>query len=396
MIHKLGKPDTEITSYRPISLLPIASKIFERLLLKRVTAIAPISTLIPNHQFGFRTGHSTVQQCHRVVRYITEAIEEKKVCAAVFLDIQQAFDKVWHAGLLYKIKKRLPNQIYLLLKSYLSERSFQVRINTDVSSIRNINSGVPQGSVLGPFLYLIYSADLPTTGNTVLATFADDTAILTANHNPITASANLQNHINLLQQWFHKWRMSINNEKSVQITFTNRRTTCPQITINNSNIPINTEVKYLGLYLDQKLTWRTHIKKKRQQLTLKERQLRWLLGKRSQLSLENKTLLYKALLKPIWTYGIELWGCARPSNTKILQTFQSKTLRRITGAPWYVTNRTTHNDLNIPFITEEIRKHATRHRTRITGHENPLIVELTKPHPAARRLRTTWPEDLYN
>jgi hypothetical protein len=396
MIHKSGKPDTEVTSYRPISLLPIASKIFERLLLKRIKTIAPISTLIPDHQFGFRSGHSTVQQCHRIVQYIAESIEDRKVCAAVFLDIQQAFDKVWHAGLLYKIKKKLPNQIYRLLTSYLSERSFQVRMNTAVSSVHNIKSGVPQGSVLGPFLYLIYSADLPTTDNTVLATFADDTAILSATHNPITASANLQNHINLLQQWYHKWRLTVNNDKSVQVTFTNRRTSCPHVTINNRDIPHNTEVKYLGLYLDQKLTWRTHIQKKRQQLTLRARQLSWLLGKSSQLSLENKTLIYKAVIKPIWTYGIELWGCARPSNTKILQGFQSKILRRITGAPWYVTNKTIHDDLHIPFIADEINKHAARHRTRIAGHENPLIDDLNKPHLAPRRLRKTWPADLCN
>jgi hypothetical protein len=82
----------------------------------------------------------------------------------------------------------------------------------------------------------------------------------------------------------------------------------------------------------------------------------WLIGKRSQLSLENKVLIYKAILKPIWTYFIELWGCAKPSNTKILQTFQSKILRSITGAPWHVTNKSLHDDLNIPYITDDIKK----------------------------------------
>jgi hypothetical protein len=84
----------------------------------------------------------------------------------------------------------------------------------------------------------------------------------------------------------------------------------------------------------------------------------WLIGKRSQLPLENKVLIYKAILKPTWTYGIELWGCAKPSNTKIVQAFQLKTLRRITGAPWYVSNKTIHEDLNVPYITDEIKKQA--------------------------------------
>jgi hypothetical protein len=90
-----------------------------------------------------------------------------------------------------------------------------------------------------------------------------------------------------------------------------------------------------------------------------------LIGKRSQLSLENKVLIYKAILKPIWTYGIELWGCAKLSNTKILQAFQSETLRRITGAARYVSNKTIHEDLHVPYITDEIKKQANRYRNRI-------------------------------
>jgi hypothetical protein len=133
---------------------------------------------------------------------------------------------------------------------------------------------------------------------------------------------------------------------------------------------------------------------KRQQLSLKVRQLHWLIGKYSQLSLQNKTLIYKAIIKPIWTYGIALWGCARPSNTKILQAFQSKLLRTTTGAPWYVSNRTIHNDLRIPLITEVINQHAIRHRSRMSSHENPLITELMNPPTPPGRLLATWPEDL--
>jgi hypothetical protein len=88
MILKPGKPETEITSYRPISLLPIVSELFERLLLNKNKASVPISNLIPNHQFGFREGHAAVQQCHRIVHYIMESIEDKKMCTAVFLDIK--------------------------------------------------------------------------------------------------------------------------------------------------------------------------------------------------------------------------------------------------------------------------------------------------------------------
>lgn len=394
MIAKPGKPPTEAASYRPISLLPILSKIFERLLQSRINSITSINNLIPNHQFGFREKHTTTQQCHRIVNLIRDGLENKNICTAAFLDIQQAFDKVWHQGLLYKLKTNMPSQIYLLLKSYLSDRHFDVKMEKDNRSYQLIRAGVPQGSVLGPFLYLLYTADIPTTNETTIATFADDTAIIALDHDPVVASNKLQTHLDRLQNWLQKWKIKVNHEKSAHITFTNRHVNCPHVTINHQVIPMKTEVKYLGIHLDQKLTWKAHIKAKKQQLQLKTRQMNWLLGRRSQLSIENKLAIYKIILKPIWTYGIELWGCTKPSNTKILQTYQSKTLRIIANAPWYISNQTLHEDLKIPFIKDVIGLHATKHRKRSINHNNELISTLSNRPLPVRRLKRQWPEDL--
>jgi hypothetical protein len=93
--------------------------------------------------------------------------------------------------------------------------------------------------------------------------------------------------------------------------------------------------------------------------------MNWLMDKDSQLSLESKITIYKATLEPNWTHGIELWGCSKPFNTKILQTFQSKTLRKLANAPWYISNLTLHNDLNIPYVTEVIRVYAKKTPTKI-------------------------------
>jgi len=119
MIPKPGKPPHEPTSYRPISLLPITSKLFERLFLKRISKEHDLSTLLPSHQFGFRERHSTIHQVHRIVNEIVTSLEEKKYCNTVFLDISQAFDLIWHPGLLYKLKHKLTSNYYLLLKSTL-------------------------------------------------------------------------------------------------------------------------------------------------------------------------------------------------------------------------------------------------------------------------------------
>jgi hypothetical protein len=127
------------------------------------------------------------------------------------------------------------------------------------------------------------------------------------------------------------------------------------------------------------------------QLTTKARNMNWLIGKNSQLSMANKLLIYKTILKPIWTYGIELWGCSKPSNTKVLQTFQSKMLCSITKAPWFVSNGTLHADLGILFINDVINKQPIKH---IVDHDNHLIHELAVQPLANRRLQLHWLEDL--
>jgi len=126
IIQKPGKNPTDVASYRPISLLPILSKILGKLLLKRIYRDTNLQEWVPSHQFGFRKAHSTIQQCHRITDIINKAFEEHKYCSAVFLDVSQAFDKVWHQGLLYKIKQTLPARYLNILQSYLSERYFSV------------------------------------------------------------------------------------------------------------------------------------------------------------------------------------------------------------------------------------------------------------------------------
>lgn len=302
---------------------------------------------------------------------------------------------MWHTGLLFKTKSLLPQPYYLLLKSYLSDRFFRVKHNHNYSYYHPIQASVPQGSVLGPFLYVLYTRDLPRTEGTVIATFADDTAILSKHHDPTTASNNLQLYLNELQKWLNTWRIRVNESKSVHVTFTTRVATCPPVALNNQLIPQNDNVRYLGIHLDRKLTWKQHIEKKKVQLKLKHSKMFWLMGPKSKVSIQNKILLYKMVLKPVWTYGIELWGCAKPSNINIIQRFQSKVLRSMLGAPFYVSNRTIHEDLKIPFVTDVIKSRPQKYQKRIPNHANHLIRDLNKPVTNNRRLKRTWPIDLF-
>jgi hypothetical protein len=118
----------------------------------------------------------------------------------------------------------------------------------------------------------------------------------------------------------------------------------------------------------------------------KTREIKWLIGSHSPLSLKNKILIYKTVLKPVWTYGIALWGCASNSNIETIQRYQSKLLRTITKASWYVTNHTPHADLHIPYVREFFQERIAIHRTTLASHPNPLMEPLLRT-PTTRRLK---------
>ena len=136
---------------------------------------------------------------------------------------------------MYKLKLSLPYQNYKVLKSYIENRYFFVRYKEDQTKLLP-KSGAPQGSVLGPTLYLIYTADLPTTYLTTTATFADDTAIMSSHYNPVTASQNFQLKLDSIEIWLKKWRIKVNETKSTHVTFTTRRETCPPVSVNNIHL----------------------------------------------------------------------------------------------------------------------------------------------------------------
>ena len=266
MIPKPDKTPTDITSYRPISLLPVISKILERILLRRINA--DVQEWIPEHQFGFCKAHTTIQQCHRLANNINHALEAREFCTAVFLDISQAFDKVWHPGLLLKLIT-LPPSYHNIFKSYLLHRKLRVAYNSALSAPIQMKSGVPQGSVLGPFLYALYTADFPQQNTTVLSTFADDTAILSRHMHITEAISNLQTHLLRIEEWSNKWRMQINESKSKHATFTLRKGNIPHLYFNQQPLPQADTVKYLGLHFDRRLNWKHHITQTRKHLNHK-------------------------------------------------------------------------------------------------------------------------------
>ena len=391
MINKPDKPVEQVTSYRPISLLSAISKLFEKLLLKRLKPLINI----PDFQFGFRNKHSTIDQVHRVVTEIEKAFEAKKYCVAVFLDVSQAFDKVWHEGLIYKMSKLLPGNFCQLLESYLTDREFRVMHEGAFSGFYQIKAGVPQGSVLGPFLYLLYTADIPTTDETFMGTFADDTTMMATGDTQVEATQKLQHAVDKVSQWNTDWKIKLNEIKSIHVTYALRTTSSNhQIYLNGTPIPQADSAKLLGMHLDKRLSWKHHVKRKAKQIKLKTRQMYWMVGHHSQLNLHNKRLIYQTIIKPIWTYGIQLWGCTKKTNRDIIQKSQNKFLRMITNAYRFETNEDIHNDLNIKWVQEVIQDYASKHEKRLLNHTNIEAIRLLDITHELRRLKRTKPHEL--
>ena len=391
MLLKPNKPDEDVSSYRPISLLPIIAKLFEKVIIKRLKPLLNI----PNFQFGFRNNHSTIDQVHRITNVIEQALEQKKYCPAVFLDVSQAFDRVWHEGLIHKMSKILPRNYCKLMESYLSDRKFRVIHGEACSEVYSTQAGVPQGSVLGPFLYLLFTADIPTTEDTFIGTFADDTVIMSTDESQLKAVEKLQRALNDVSRWTTDWKIQLNELKSVHVTFTLRRKNNNIHTyLNGRQVPQADSTKYLGLHLDSRIIWKHHVRQKAEQIRIKQRQLYWLIGHHSKMNLYCKRLVYQSILMPIWMYGVQLWGCTHRSNRDIIQRTQNKVLRMITNAYRFVTNEEIHKDLKIKKVEEIIREFALKHEMRLLAHPNVEATQLLETTNEIRRLKRLMPHDL--
>src|SRR5436190_1429594 len=308
VIHKPGKPKNSPRSYRPISLLCTFSKILEKILQKRLLHFIDSSGIIPPHQFGFRSKHSTVHQVLRISESIVRGFELRKHSVAAFLDISQAFDKVWHDGLLHKLSKfGFPLYIKNIIKSFLHNRTFTVKIISSTSTHRAVNAGVPQGSVLGPLLFNIYLSDMPVPLDSTLALYEDDTAILVQNSSLEEAITNLQTSIDTLSFWFDQWRFSLNPTKCETKIFSLRKYNHPPtIQINDEEIqwnPDDSAVKYLGVFLDKKLNWNFHVNNRLNQAYARLSQLYPLINRKSKLKVSCAKLIYKSILRPLMMYA---------------------------------------------------------------------------------------------
>lgn len=359
---KPGKYQGNVSSYRPISLLSNISKIIEKVILIRLNNHITENKILIQEQFGFRQHHSTTAQLSRLTEHITKKFNVNQHTGMLLLDIEKAFDTVWHNGLICKmIGYNFPKYLIHLTKSYLTDRTFFVSIKNKTSSKRPIAAGVPQGSLLGPTLFSLYINDIPRILNVLISIFADDTAIYTSSYRPGAIQRRLQVAINQLRRYFHKWKIKVNDAKTSAIFFTKRRPAVkPEVVINGRPLEWSRLIKYLGVYLDPQLTFTQHVNHKIQQAYAAMSLLYPLLNKNSKLCKTNKRLLYTMIIRPILTYAAPVWSSTCKSNFKKLQVVQNKCIRMIGNIPRFTRIPVIHNIFKLPLIFDFVFKLADK------------------------------------
>ena len=322
------------SNYRP-AVLPVFSKVIERLMYNRLFDFINENRLLYKYQFGFQKGKSTSMALIMLVDRISEALEKGEYVIGVFLDFSKAFDTVDHQILIEKLKLYGINGTEIeWFKDYLHNRTQYVTYNGEKSTSRHITCGVPQGSILGPLLFLIYINDLSTVSKDLFSIlFADDSNMFIAGKNINDLSSKMNLALKDIQEWLCANKLSLNVLKTHYMVFTTQRKVVPDIklVIFNSVIERVYVTKFLGVQIDSKLNWKDHIKYIRKKLS---KSVGIMYKARKKLTKPSLINLYYSIANPHFIYCNQVWGNAHKTILEPMHKIQKKFIRIITSSPY--------------------------------------------------------------
>ena len=332
-VYKKGERDN-ICNFRPISLLPALSKILERIIYTRLLNFLNKNSIISHFQFGFRQKHSTSHALLTLVEKVTEAIEKYKHTVGVFLDLSKAFDTIDHKILLYKLNNYgIRGRALEWFRGYLTNRKQFVCINDQCSSMQDVDCGVPQGSLLGPLLFITYINDIRNSSNILsFLLFADDSNVLFSHADPDILVNTLNIELDKLLQWIRANKLSLNLQKTKCMLFSNSIGNLPHnVKLDNTDIEAVTSMKFLGLIIDDKLSWKCHIDSICRTIS---RNIGIVNKVKFFLPTSSLLMLYSTLILPYLNYGIIVWGNTYDSYLHRLLLLQKKAMRVICNTSW--------------------------------------------------------------
>ena len=325
--YKGGQKDI-VSIYRPISVLPFTDKILERIIKENLMDHLERQYCITENQGGYRKNYSTITMTRKLVDYILLQRENKTPTVAVFLDLSKAFDTISHAGLITKLELYgIKGHELKLIKNYHSRRVQQTSINGTLSDPKEINFGVPQGSVLGPIFLILFINNLPKViKHSEVCRFADDTVIYNSKKNTEALEKELKEDLISVSNWLNNNELTINIKKSKVMTFNTRTKKMGNINlqINRQNFDIVDSYKYLGLIIDDKLSFQKHFYNIAGRASHKLRKLKEIRG---HINDHTAVTIFKSLKKNLFDYCDAVWDAAGVTLKNKLQSIQDKALQ---------------------------------------------------------------------
>ena len=322
-------------NYRPISVIPIVAKILEKAVKLQLVTHFVTNDLFTQSQSAYLKLHSTQTALHQLIDKCIENIDKGLTNLLCCLDLSKGFDCLNHDILLYKMAKySISKHCMVWFSSYLTDRTQIVNLGTTSSSVNNITIGVPQGTVLGPILFLIYVNDLSNqlTDATVI-TYADDNNIICAGKSTSDIVALMETTLYKANVWFKSNRLTVNTNKSCIIPITTRSRLNTlfenlEIKLNGSKLDICTNTKVLGVHIDQTLSFKNHIDQLTKRVSPKIAVIHRL---RPILSSDILNIIYQTTVQPIFDYCLSVWGTFSKQNINNTQKLQNRAVRAVTG-----------------------------------------------------------------
>jgi exonuclease III len=377
MIAKPGKDGKVVSNYRPISLLSTLGKLFEKVITTRLYRHFGEISFFNQWQRAYLAKKEAAEHIYRLTQSIMLAKEIHWSASVISLDVEKAFDSVWHDGLRYKLSQiGLPVKLVRLLSSFLSDRTISVRVAGELSEPVSLKAGTPQGSVLSPLLYLIYVNDVPinpVTNKCDGGQFADDISLWTLAKSTKVTRLRLQRALRDLELWCSRWRIKLNVAKTQLVRFPKRKEKL-ELKLFGQTISAKDELTLLGVTFDQKLTFGSHCRLKAKEATRRVGLLRrvsgqgWGAGKRVLLN------LYKQYVRPVLEYGNAGIADAAKSNLALLQRVQNSALRTSLRVPRRTRISKLHKLARMDPVPRRLRSLQSRAVTRFGA--NPLMQSL--------------------
>ena len=385
MLPKPFKDKFNANSYRGISLLNTLSKILEGVALNRARGWAESNELLSKFQCGFRNFRQTKDQILRMIQDGIVAFNKNEYMGAILVDIEKAFDKVWHNGLLYELEQlKIPAYLGRWLRGYLSGRYFRIRIGKNYSSYKLILASVPQGSRIGPWAFIVYfnkisyciyfSGKIPRA----LALFADDLAAWARAKRLKDIMVTLQEVLNNIEQWMNKWRMKVSVDKTIYTIFNkNKQDLSKNIMLTYKNKPLSYErnPKFLGVTLDPGLTLCKYVEITAERAQKRITLIKSIRGKNWGASSKLIMTTYKALVRPILEYVPFATLILPHTNYMKLERIQRAAVRTAFYWPQYKTTSDIYIEKNIQSIRDRAIKLSDRYICK-AYRTNIIITEL--------------------